>query len=129
MWIIGQTASCWRRIGLAVGAIAIAGLTGAVPALGIGGPAGAGTAAVNIANFAFTPKALRITADTTVVWKNADDSPHRIAASDGAYASAALDTGDSYAHNFAVPGIYKYICSIHPYMRGTIIVNPTSPKS
>lgn len=124
-----QMASRRHQIGLSVGAIAIAALVGAIPAIGIGGPAGGGTAAVKIINFAFTPKALTITAGTTVRWKNADDSPHRIAASDGAYTSGALDTGDSYAHNFAVPGMYKYICSIHPYMRGTIIVKSAGSKS
>jgi plastocyanin len=57
-----------------------------------------------------------------VTWKNGDDSPHRIADVGGAYASAALDTEDSYSHTFATPGVYKYFCSIHPYMVGTVIV-------
>ena len=59
-----------------------------------------------------------------MIWKNADDSPHRIADDDGGYASAALDTDDSYSHTFATPGVYNYICSIHPYMVGKIVVKP-----
>jgi plastocyanin len=70
-----------------------------------------------------------VAAGTTVIWKNGDDSPHRVADINGAYASAALDTDDSFSHTFATPGVYRYICSIHPYMKGEIVVKPTSPKS
>jgi plastocyanin len=36
--------------------------------------------------------------------------------------SAALDDGDTFSHTFAAPGEYAYICTLHPYMRGKIIV-------
>jgi plastocyanin len=98
----------------------------AVPAIGTGGvaalAAAAHTSTVEIANFAFAPKDLTVSAGTTVTWKNADDSPHRIADVNGVYASAALDTEDSFSHTFAAPGVYKYFCSIHPYMVGTVVV-------
>jgi plastocyanin len=116
-----------RRIPLLLGGIGVAGLlAAAIPAIGAGGVASVAAAArtttVEIANFAFAPKDLTVTAGTTVTWKNADDSPHRIADTNGAYASAALDTEDSFSHTFATPGVYRYFCSIHPYMKGTIVV-------
>ena len=91
--------------------------------------AAAHTATIQIDNFAFTPQNLTVTAGTVVMWKNADDSPHRIADVNGAYNSGALDTEDSYSHTFATPGVYKYICSIHPYMKGEITVKPAAAGS
>ncbi len=87
------------------------------------------TATIQIDNFAFTPPDLTVTPGTTVTWKNADDSPHRIADKKGAYRSAALDTDDSYSHTFATPGVFDYVCTIHPYMVGKIVVRPAGPGS
>lgn len=108
-------------------------LTAVIPAIGANTAAAIATAAhtatIQIDNFAFTPPNLTVTAGTVVTWKNADDSPHRIADLNGAYNSAALDTEDSYSHTFATPGVYKYICSIHPYMKGEITVKPAAAGS
>jgi plastocyanin len=82
----------------------------------------ASPAAVAIQNFAFAPPTLTVSAGTTVVWKNEDDSPHRIGDRTGALKSAALDDGETFSHTFASPGEYPYICTLHPYMRGKIIV-------
>jgi plastocyanin len=91
--------------------------------------AAAGPAVVEIDNFAFTPADLTVTAGTTVTWKNEDDSPHRIGDKNGTFKSAALDTDDSFSHTFAAPGEYPYICTIHPYMVGKIIVKPAGSSS
>jgi plastocyanin len=89
----------------------------------------ASPATVNIDNFAFTPATLTVPAGTTVTWKNEDDSPHRIGDKDGTLKSAALDTDDTFSHTFAAPGEYPYICTIHPYMVGKIIVKPAGKSS
>jgi plastocyanin len=68
-------------------------------------------------------------AGTTVTWKNEDDSPHRIGDKNGTFKSAALDTDDTFSHTFAAPGEYPYICTIHPYMAGKIIVKPAGKMS
>jgi plastocyanin len=113
-----------RRIPLLLGAVGVASLLAAtLPELTATGAA-AGPATINIDNFAFTPATLTVTAGTTVTWKNEDDSPHRIGDKDGTFKSAALDTDDSFSHTFATPGVYPYICTIHPYMVGKIIVKP-----
>jgi plastocyanin len=81
---------------------------------------------VNIENFKFLPPALTVAAGTTVTWKNEDDSPHRIGGKGGTFASPALDTDGTFSRTFATPGEYSYICTIHPYMVGKIIVKPAS---
>ena len=101
-------------------------LAAAVPELTAAGEevAAAATsgATVKIDNFVFTPATLTVTAGTPVTWKNEDDSPHRIGDKNGTFKSAALDTDDTFSHTFATPGEYPYICTIHPYMVGKIIV-------
>jgi plastocyanin len=123
-----------RRIGLTLGAVGIAALVAAaLPELTSAGEAVVAAAAspttVKIDNFAFAPATLTITAGTTVTWKNEDDSPHRIGDKNGAFKSAALDTDETFSHTFASPGEYPYICTIHPYMVGRIIVKPAAKVS
>jgi plastocyanin len=118
-----------RRIALLFGTVGLTALlAAALPELTAAGvaaiTAAASPATVDIDNFAFTPAALTVTAGTTVTWKNEDDSPHRIGDKNGTFKSAALDTDDSFSHTFAAPGEYPYICTIHPYMVGKIIVKP-----
>jgi plastocyanin len=91
--------------------------------------AAASPATIDIDNFAFAPATLTVTPGTTLTWKNEDDSPHRIGDKNGTFKSAALDTDDTFSHTFAAPGEYPYICTIHPYMAGKIIVKPAGKMS
>src|SRR3984893_6750929 len=118
-----------RRHALLLGAVGVASLLAAAqPELTAADEgairAAASPATIDIDNFAFAPATLTVTAGTTVTWKNDDDSPHRIGDKNGTFKSAALDTDDSFSHTFAAPGEYPYICTIHPYMVGKIIVKP-----
>ena len=40
----------------------------------------------------------------------------------GCFVPGALDTGESFSFKFDKPGTYRFTCSIHPRMVGTIIV-------
>ena len=99
-------------------------------ALGVGirayaAPAGAETASeviVKIDNFSFSPASITIPVGTTVRWTNADDIPHTVVADDKTFKSKALDTDEQFTHTFTKPGTYSYLCSIHPKMTGTIVV-------
>ncbi len=79
---------------------------------------------VTIDNFTFAPKELTVAAGTKVVWVNHDDIPHTIVSSGGArlFKSPPLDTDDKFSITFNQPGTYRYFCSIHPMMTGTIVV-------
>lgn len=82
----------------------------------------AADAMVVMKNFDFSPMEITVPAGATVTWKNMDGEPHTVASADGAFHSPALDQGDTYQFKFDHPGVYKYICSIHPKMRATITV-------
>lgn len=80
---------------------------------------------VTIEKFAFNPETLTIKPGTTVTWKNRDAVDHTIIAESGStiqFRSKELGSGDSYSFTFSEPGTYPYYCSIHPSMRGTIVV-------
>ena len=123
-----------RRISLVLGAVGVSTvLATAVPELTAAGEAvvavATNTATVNIDNFAFAPPTLTVTAGTTVTWRNEDDSPHRIGDKNGTFKSAALDTDDTFSHTFAALGEYPYICTIHRYMVGKVVVKPAGKTS
>ena len=73
-------------------------------------------------DFMFAPGALTVHAGATVTWTNKDDEPHTVVSEAGLFRSGALDTGESFSFKFDRPGTYRYVCSIHPRMVGTIIV-------
>ena len=79
---------------------------------------------VTIDNFTFSPAEVKVKVGDTVTWTNHDDIPHTVtdAAQPRAYKSVALDSGDSFSHVFAMPGTYRYFCSLHPNMQGTVVV-------
>ena len=76
---------------------------------------------VTIDNFTFAPAELTVKVGTTVTWTNHDDIPHTIVSA-GKFRSKTLDTDNSFSFTFTVAGDYKYFCSLHPHMTGTIKV-------
>jgi plastocyanin len=89
----------------------------AVPTL-----ASADSNTVVIKNFDFMPMQTTVSAGATVTWQNQDEEPHTVTSDSGVFRSGAIDGGASYAFKFDKPGTYKYVCSIHPKMVGTIVV-------
>jgi len=85
-------------------------------------PAPQGGTAVNISDFKFNPATLTVPVGTTVTWTNQDEEPHTVAAKDGSFHSPGMDTHATYSFTFTTAGSYDYICSIHPFMTGTVVV-------
>jgi plastocyanin len=83
--------------------------------------AAAADTTVAIQNFSFAMD-VTVTPGSTVTWTNLDGEPHTVASADGLFRSPALDQKDSFSFKFDKPGVYKYICSIHPQMRATVTV-------
>jgi plastocyanin len=78
--------------------------------------------AVAIKNFAFAPAAVTVRVGTTVTWTNTDEEPHTVSATSGPFHSGTLNTGGTYRYTFTKPGQYRYLCTIHPFMHGTVVV-------
>ena len=77
---------------------------------------------ISIDNFAFNQTTITVPAGTKVTWVNHDDMLHTVADEGKSFKSDPLDSGESYSHVFDKPGTYKYFCSLHPHMTGTVVV-------
>jgi plastocyanin len=80
---------------------------------------------VAIINFAFGPPTITIDVGDTVTWTNQDGTGHSATGVD--FAAPAFDTGiiapdTSRSVQFDKAGTFEYMCSPHPFMRGTVIV-------
>ena len=81
-------------------------------------------ATVDITKFMFGPMELTVAPGTTVRWINHDEVPHTVASQDKVklFSSKAMDTDDHFDFTFANEGDYTYICTVHPFMVGTVHV-------
>jgi amicyanin len=77
---------------------------------------------VSIKNLAFDRVNISIKVGSTVRWVNLDSVPHRILFEDGAD-STVVAASQSWSRKFDEAGTYKYACTIHPTMQGTVIVD------
>jgi plastocyanin len=78
--------------------------------------------AVTIADFHFTPPTTTVHVGETITWTNDGPSAHTATAKDGSFNTGTLSKGQSASHTFTKPGTYAYVCTIHPFMHGTITV-------
>ena len=76
---------------------------------------------VTIDNFTFSPAELKVKVGDTVTWTNHDDIPHTVVSA-GKFRSKTMDTDNTFTFTFTAAGDYKYFCSLHPHMTGTITV-------
>ena len=100
-------------------------LTSAVAAIvaGFAITAAASTAAhVKIDNFSFNAQTITVPAGTEIRWTNHDDIPHTVVSEDKSFKSRVLDTDEQFTYTPTKPGTYKYFCSLHPKMTGTVVV-------
>jgi plastocyanin len=79
-------------------------------------------ATVKIDNFKFGPDKLMVTKGTEVTWTNEDDIPHSIVVTALGARSKVLDTDKIYSFQFDKTGTFTYICGLHPFMHGTVVV-------
>ncbi|MFZ1128485.1 cupredoxin domain-containing protein [Methanoregula sp.] len=84
-----------------------------------------GQASVAIQNYSYIPASITVTPGTTVTWTNLDPVDHTVtsvAPSPATLNSPLLHQGDTFQFTFNQTGKYTYLCTIHPFMRGTVTV-------
>jgi amicyanin len=78
---------------------------------------------VNIRNFAFSPSQINIKVGDTITWTNSDTAPHTVTSDSGSELdSPTISVGQTYSHTFANTGTFDYYCTIHPSMKGKVVV-------
>jgi plastocyanin len=79
-------------------------------------------AKINIDNFKFGPATLTVTKGTSVTWSNEDDIPHSIVLNALGVRSKTIDTDKEFTYKFDKAGSFAYICGLHPFMKGQVVV-------
>ena len=87
-------------------------------------PAAPRSATVDVQDFAFAPASVTIAAGGTVAWTFTGAAPHT-ATGDG-FDSGVVDAGATFEHPFATPGTFGYSCTVHPDMKGEVVVLETA---
>lgn len=77
---------------------------------------------ISIKGNAFSPDNLSIKVGDTVTWTNNDSYPHTVKASKGEFDSGNIANGAKFSFTFDKEGTYDYICGIHTFMTGKIVV-------
>jgi plastocyanin len=103
---------------------------GEVQADRLGGPADAqgarlarAKAQVDIRDFKYLPKTLEVAPGTEVEWTNFDTAEHSATDIGGDFDTGLFPQGESRKVKLSEPGTYRYICSIHPEMRASVVVS------
>lgn len=88
----------------------------------------AGEVTVRMQNTKFNPASITIKKGTKVTWVNEDSIRHNVVATDSDN-TGGLPTqndlfgkGGSYSFTFETSGTFRYHCTPHPFMTGTIVV-------
>jgi LPXTG-motif cell wall-anchored protein len=100
--------------------------------LAFAGPRKAHTAsdpADTISDFKFTPGTLTVHVGDTVTWTNDGPTDHTATADDGSFNTGTLKKGQSASHTFTKTGTFAYICAIHPFMKGKVVVEASAAST
>jgi plastocyanin len=107
-------------LALAAMALALAGLQSELATAGPTAQASA-TKTVDIDHFAFHPPSLTVSKGTKVNFTNSSGVTHT-ATRAGSFNTGRIKAGATIGIRFNQKGSFAYHCSIHPFMRGTIVV-------
>ncbi|AYF76649.1 copper-binding protein [Nocardia yunnanensis] len=88
------------------------------------GPAAPAAVTVEVKDMKFSPADVTIKAGDTVTWKFDDRAPHAVQGiGDVALGinSPIIHKGE-WSHTFTTAGTYRYLCPLHPDMKGSVTV-------
>jgi plastocyanin len=113
---------------MALGALAIVGCGSSSNQTSGGGQSTTQTSGntVILKNTSFQPQQITISTGGELTWMNQDSVNHTIVGDNTGpgddFQSGVLQPGEEFSFIFDQPGTYPYHCSIHPNMKGTVIV-------
>lgn len=81
-------------------------------------PMGAST----LGNRAYAPDDVNVAVGETVTWVNADSVPHTSTSDATGWDSGTVGAGGRFSFAFQSAGTFKYHCTIHPGMIGSVVV-------
>lgn len=79
------------------------------------------THTVTIEGMKFVPATLAVKKGDRIVWNNKDVVPHTATAKE-AFDSRSIAPGASWSHVAEKPGRHEVLCTFHPGMKATLVV-------
>jgi plastocyanin len=67
--------------------------------------------------------AVSVSAGQSVAWTNMGGQAHTVTATDGSFDTGLVSPGSTAPLQFDTPGVYAYVCTPHPWMKGNLAVN------
>ena len=79
---------------------------------------------VQVVDYGFAPAQMTVKVGTTVTFTNGGNDGHDVTGTGpgGDWRSGPLAPSERYSRQFSLVGTYSYVCTIHPEMRGSIVV-------
>jgi plastocyanin len=77
---------------------------------------------VTIDSFAFKPPVVTVKQGDTVEWRNTDPVPHTATSKAAGFDSGSIAAGATYRFVAKKKGRFDYLCTFHPIMKGTVVV-------
>jgi plastocyanin len=71
----------------------------------------------------YAPGTLHLRIGQSVVFKNVSDAVHTVTADSGAFDSGNIAVGATWRFTATKAGTFRYHCTYHPLMHGTVIVS------
>jgi plastocyanin len=78
--------------------------------------------AQSLGNGAYMPDELDVATGTTVTWMNTDLESHTSTSDGSGWNSGTIAPGGRFSFTFQRAGTFRYHCTIHPGMVGTVVV-------
>jgi plastocyanin len=90
-------------------------------------PSSGGAVHVFMKILEFSPASVEARVGQRVVWTNEDTSPHNVRYVSGprfASSRPKINLGGTFSITLTQAGTIHYFCSLHPWMKATIVVSP-----
>ena len=81
-----------------------------------------GDVTASIKDFSFDPAEIQAKVGQVIAFSNTGAAPHTVTLDDGSCTTPNIAPGASDGVSFSAAGSYPFHCSIHPQMKGTIVV-------
>ena len=78
------------------------------------------THAIEIRDFVFSPRSIKVKTGDTITWTNFDIVPHTATANDSSWDSGTLEQGESFILTIAEDMELDYFCVFHPMMKASL---------
>ena len=118
----GKPQNVWRAVRLTILFAALA--SAPCPAEDANNADAGPVATVGMDHNTFIPAEITVVPGTTVTWVNNEAMPHTVVDSNKGFRSKTLIKDARFSFTFTTAGDYDYQCSIHPNMKGKVIVKP-----